>query len=84
MLGLTATATHATGLSVARQLGVAEENIVWGASLPDNLNISVSCDEDRDQVSHASLYVCVQVQTFKPFKPTFVICISFFVCVARL
>ena len=51
VLGLTATATHATGLSVAEQLGVATENIVWGAALPHNLNISVSCDEDRDQVS---------------------------------
>lgn len=58
VLGLTATATHTTGLSVARQLGVAEENIVWGAGLPENLHVSVSCDEDRDLVRHIHGY-CV-------------------------
>ena len=50
LLGLTATATRATELSVARHLGVAEENILRGPTLPGNLNITVSCDQDRDQV----------------------------------
>ena len=51
VLGLTATATHATSLSIARQLGVAEQDILRGPTLPDNLHITVSCDQDRDQVS---------------------------------
>lgn len=57
LLGLTATATHETGLAVARQLGVAEEDIVWGAAVPGNLHISVSRDEDRDLVRLCCVYV---------------------------
>ncbi len=50
ILGLTATATHTTGLGVAKQLGVADQDVVWGAAMPNNLVISVSRDEDRDLV----------------------------------
>lgn len=50
VLGLTATATHVTELSIAQHLGVAKENILRGSTLPENLHISVSCDQDRDQV----------------------------------
>lgn len=50
LLGLTATATRATELSVAQHLGVAEGNILRGPTLPGNLHITVSCDQDRDQV----------------------------------
>ena len=50
LLGLTATATHATALSVGQHLRVNEDSIIRGHMLPDNLHISVSCDQDRDQV----------------------------------
>ena len=50
VLGLTATATHTTGMGVARQLGVADNDIIWGAAMPSNLHISVSRDADRDLV----------------------------------
>ena len=53
LLGLTATATHATALSVGQHLRVNEDSIIRGHMLPDNLHISVSCDQDRDQVGIA-------------------------------
>lgn len=54
VLALTATATYQTALSVATHLGINQESIIRGPTLPDNLYVSVSCDQDRDQVS--SLY----------------------------
>ena len=52
-LGLTATATRSTALSVCEHLGIVHrpEAIVRGATIPDNLNLSVSCDMNRDRVS---------------------------------
>ena len=52
-LGLTATATRSTALSVCEHLGIIHrpEAIVRGATIPDNLNLSVSCDLNRDRVS---------------------------------
>ena len=51
VLGLTATATHATSLSIAAHLGVAPDDIIRGPELPANLHITVSCDSNRDQVT---------------------------------
>ncbi len=51
ILALTATATHQTAVSVATNLGIVQENIIRGPTLPDNLHVSVSCDQDRDQVN---------------------------------
>ena len=51
VLGLTATATRTTALSVASHLSIAEENIIRGTAVPDNLRITVSCDGNRDEVS---------------------------------
>lgn len=51
ILGLTATATRATALSVASHLSIAEENIIRGSAIPENLRITVSCDDDRNGVS---------------------------------
>ncbi|CAB4025820.1 ATP-dependent DNA helicase Q4, partial [Paramuricea clavata] len=50
-LGLTATATRSTALSVCEHLGIIHrpEAIVRGATIPDNLNLSVSCDLNRDR-----------------------------------
>ena len=50
VLGLTATATQTTALSVAKHLGIAPGNIIQGTTLPDNLKLSVSCESDREQV----------------------------------
>ena len=50
ILGLTATATRTTALSVGKYLGIVEGDIIIGTTLPDNLQITVSCDQDREQV----------------------------------
>jgi len=63
VLGLTATATHTTGMGVARLLGVADGDIIWGAAMPSNLHISVSTDEDRDLVRCGAWNGCGKVVT---------------------
>ena len=52
-LGLTATATRATAASVAEHLGIAHDAkaVIRGGAVPPNLCLSVSCDQDRTQVS---------------------------------
>lgn len=52
LLGLTATATRATALNVAKHLGVVdgENAFIRGKAIPENLVLSVSRDEDRDNV----------------------------------
>ena len=52
-LGLTATATKSTALSVAEHLGITQrpDAIIRGATIPPNLNLSVSSDLNRDRVS---------------------------------
>ena len=58
MLGLTATATHATALSMAKYFGIKEENIIIGddSILPENLDIKVSQVSskysERDKVTY--------------------------------
>ncbi len=53
MLGLTATATMSTAMSVAQHLGIQdpEASTIRGTPVPDNLLLSVSRDDDRDRVS---------------------------------
>ena len=63
VLALTATATYQTALSVATNLGISQESILRGPTLPDNLYVSVSCDQDRDQVS--SMYFVLYIFMMK-------------------
>ncbi|NXG21224.1 RECQ4 helicase, partial [Grallaria varia] len=51
-LGLTATATAATARDVAEHLGIPPDSgiTVCSAVIPDNLRLSVSMDQDRDEV----------------------------------
>ena len=57
MLGLTATATLTTAASVAQHLGIHDyqEATIRGTPVPDNLLLSVSKDENRDEVSQSAL-----------------------------
>ena len=56
VLGLTATATHTTALSVADHLGIDHKYIIRkGTITPDHLNISVTCEEDKDEVT----FICM-------------------------
>ena len=51
MLGLTATATMTTAVSVARHLGITNSAAtIRGAPIPGNLKLSVSSDGNREQV----------------------------------
>lgn len=52
MLGLTATATMTTAMSVAQHLGIEDgpEATIRGAPIPENLMLSVSRDGCRDKV----------------------------------
>ena len=51
ILGLTATATQETTISLADKLGIGKKNIIQhDFKMPLNLKITVSCDEDRKQV----------------------------------
>ena len=53
-LGLTATSTKSTSRSVTRHLGISdaesEAAIIKGQTMPTNLHITVSKDDNRDQV----------------------------------
>ena len=51
-LGLTATATSETVGSVSRHLHIDHQSdaVIRGGTIPDNLQLSVSCDTDRDKV----------------------------------
>ncbi|KAK3086777.1 hypothetical protein FSP39_023162 [Pinctada imbricata] len=53
-LGLTATATKSTAIDVAKHLDISdfEEAVIRGPPVPKNLFLSVSRDDDRDQVSN--------------------------------
>uniref|UniRef100_A0A4W5KN65 DNA 3'-5' helicase n=1 Tax=Hucho hucho TaxID=62062 RepID=A0A4W5KN65_9TELE len=51
LLGLTATATLSTALDIAQNLGITDQDgvAVRSAAVPDNLQLSVSMDRDKDQ-----------------------------------
>ena len=51
VLGLTATATPITIHDVTNHFDIDQANIITGGSvLPNHLNISISCVEDKDKV----------------------------------
>ena len=77
ILGLTATATKTTALSVASHLSVAEENIIRGCTVPSNLHITASCDENRDDVSDISPYIRTVVYMHSDIYTHFVKCLLF-------
>ena len=60
ILAITATATRSTAVSVSTHLGIAEEDIIRGTALPENLKITVSCAADKDKVPIV-LRVCSMV-----------------------
>ena len=68
ILAITATATKSTAVSVSGHLNIAEDNIIRGTALPDNLKITVSCAEDKEKVQRTCPAVCVCV------------CVSCYVC----
>uniref|UniRef100_A0A8C7G7H8 DNA 3'-5' helicase n=1 Tax=Oncorhynchus kisutch TaxID=8019 RepID=A0A8C7G7H8_ONCKI len=51
LLGLTATATLSTALDIAQNLGITDQDgvAVRSAAVPNNLQLSVSMDRDKDQ-----------------------------------
>ena len=59
VLGLTATATHETAVSVARCFNINLANgIIRGDSiLPSNLHITVSCESDKYEVCN-NIVIC--------------------------
>lgn len=63
ILGLTATATQSTVKNISQLLDIKSDSVIVGSSLPDNLEISVSCVTNREQVSHVNL----QVHTHKTY-----------------
>ena len=65
VLALTATATYQTALSVATNLGISQESIIRGPTLPDNLYVSVSCDQDRDQVSSMCFVLYIFIMKYQ-------------------
>ena len=51
VLGLTATATHTTIGDMIEHFDIHQDNVITrGSILPDHLNISVTCEEDKDKV----------------------------------
>ena len=50
VLGLTATASSSTIDDMADLLNVEREHIITGSAVPDNLILSVSCEDNREQV----------------------------------
>eukprot|EP00731_Ephydatia_muelleri_P027095 Em0018g1195a len=63
VLAITATATKSTAASVSSHLAIAVENIIRGTALPDNLTITVSCEEDKEkalvQLLQGPTYSCL-------------------------
>lgn len=49
VLGLTATATRPTAISIAKHLHVPDDRIISDMPMPENLVLSVSRDSNRDQ-----------------------------------
>lgn len=63
MLGLTATATSETVLSVSQHLDIdGQANaVIRQGMIPDNLQLSVSCDSDREKVQYLSYRIVIVV-----------------------
>lgn len=50
VLGLTATATSNSITNIAQLLDISDDDVFVGSMLPSNLQISVSCEANKDQV----------------------------------
>ena len=52
LLGLTATAAGDTILSLSRHLDIDSQSsaVMYRGGIPDNLELSVSCDSDKEKV----------------------------------
>ncbi|XP_033107738.1 ATP-dependent DNA helicase Q4-like [Anneissia japonica] len=71
LLGLTATATMSTAMSVVSHLGIDEDAVVRGRSVPNNLKLSVSKDVNRDR----ALVELLQGDRFSNLDSIIVYCI---------
>ncbi|XP_074059108.1 ATP-dependent DNA helicase Q4 isoform X2 [Macrotis lagotis] len=71
-LGLTATATRTTARDVGQRLGIPEEAVFGAhlATIPPNLNLSVSMDRDKDQ----ALMTLLQGERFRTLSSIIVYC----------
>jgi len=72
VLGLTATATRATCASIVTHLSIpdGERGVIKDIPLPENLILSVSCDEFRDQ----ALVSLLQGKRFKSCQSIIIYC----------
>ncbi|XP_017018378.1 ATP-dependent DNA helicase Q4 [Drosophila kikkawai] len=72
VLGLTATATLPTRVSIISHLGIAdgERGVISDTPLPDNLVLSVSKDENRD----AALLMLLNSERFEPCQSIIIYC----------
>ncbi|KAH8235064.1 hypothetical protein KR032_008305 [Drosophila birchii] len=72
VLGLTATATLPTRVSIISHLGIAdgERGVISDTPLPDNLVLSVSKDENRD----AALLLLLNSERFEPCQSIIIYC----------
>ena len=72
VLGLTATATKATCASIVTHLSIpdGQQGVIKDIPLPENLILSVSCDEFRDQ----ALVSLLQGKRFKSCQSIIIYC----------
>lgn len=72
VIGLTATATKATCASIVKHLSIpdGEQGVIKDIPLPENLILSVSCDEFRDQ----ALVSLLQGKRFKSCQSIIIYC----------
>lgn len=71
VLGLTATATNPTALSIAKHLNVPDERIISDMPMPENLVLSISRDSNRD----AALIKLLQGKRFSQCDSVIIYCI---------
>lgn len=70
VLGLTATATNHTCLSVCEHLGISPSSKIQGELLPSNLNLSISRDMEKD----AALIELLHGERFKDCGSIIIYC----------
>ena len=71
-LGLTATATLSTASDVSRHIKITDfrQATIRGSPIPDNLYLSVSRDENRDEVSYNIVEYCISSVIRQSFSPS--------------